>query len=172
MKTVVILGPESTGKTKLAQELAKTFNCGWVPEFARGYLDRQGSAYKEEDLLEIAKGQAQCEQEASAGLGDVVFFDTDLTVIKIWSLYKYGRCHRWILRELEQYTYDLYLLTYPDLPWTPDPLREHPQQREELYSLFLEDLKKRKLPFTIIKGQGSSRLKQAVSAVRELLTTG
>lgn len=172
MKKVVILGPESTGKTKLTMDLAESFNSRWVPEYAREYLNKQGGAYHEPDLLKIAKGQARREQEAIAGKGEVVFFDTDLTVIKIWSQYKYGRCHRWIVNQLNRQSYDLYLLTYPDMPWTPDPLREHPQHRDKIFSLYLKELQSRNLPFKIIKGLGKCRLNEAVSAVSNILITG
>ncbi len=172
MKKIVILGPESTGKTKLAMELAEAFNSRWVPEYAREYLNKQGGAYNEVDLLEIAKGQARIEREAISGKGEIIFFDTDLTVIKIWSKYKYGRCHRWIVRQLNRKSYDLYLLTYPDIPWTPDSLREHPQQRDKIFSIYLKELQNRNLPFKIIKGLGKNRLNKAASAVSNILVSG
>ena len=59
---------------------------------------------------------------------------------------------------------DLYLLPDIDLPWQPDPLREHPDKRKELFNLYLDELKKRNLPFEIVNGFGQQRLANAVNA--------
>jgi NadR type nicotinamide-nucleotide adenylyltransferase len=39
VRRIVVTGPESTGKTTLAQGLAERLATTWVPEYARAYLD-------------------------------------------------------------------------------------------------------------------------------------
>lgn len=63
VKKVVIIGPESTGKSTLCEMLAQYFNTIWCPEFAREYLLTNGTAYNFDDLLTIAKGQLALEEE-------------------------------------------------------------------------------------------------------------
>ena len=57
---IVLFGPESTGKTTLAKQLAKHYNTVWVPEYAREYLQKKWDDTKEictlDDLIPIAVG--------------------------------------------------------------------------------------------------------------------
>jgi NadR type nicotinamide-nucleotide adenylyltransferase len=172
MIRVVILGPESTGKSTLARKLAAHFHTRFVPEFARGYIDQLQRPYNEEDLLKIAEGQIKSEDEIEEiaieeGLS-YLFYDTDLTVIKIWSEYKYNRLDPWILDQIHLRRYDYYLLTYPDLEWEPDPQRENQDDRYELFNLYLKDLKSRNLSFSIIDGVGEARFKKALEIISSI----
>jgi NadR type nicotinamide-nucleotide adenylyltransferase len=164
---IAITGPESTGKSELAQGLAKYYNTMWVPEYAREYLNNLERPYEYEDILTIAKGQVKGEKEMRTQAGRFLFADTEMLVLKIWCDVKYGKCHPWILDKLEKQNYDLYLLTDIDLPWQPDPLREHPDMRKELFDLYLGELEKRKLPFEIVRGLGQQRLKDAVGKIEK-----
>ncbi|HLF34447.1 MAG TPA: ATP-binding protein, partial [Cyclobacteriaceae bacterium] len=89
MKKIAIVGPECTGKSWLAQKLAEHFSASWAPEFAREYIDRLDRPYNRGDLLAIAKGQAKMEDHVTEGAGDLLFCDTNLLVIKVWSEHKY-----------------------------------------------------------------------------------
>lgn len=175
MKKVVILGPESTGKSTLALNLSKHYQAHYVFEYARDYLKSRNNLYKEEDLLRIAMGQLQLEDEAEQKCRQkdlsAIFYDTDLTVIKIWSEFKFGKCDPWILEQYRQRKYDLYLLTYPDLKWQPDPMRENPSDRDriKIFELYQNDLKSRNVEFRIIKGYGEERNKNAIEIADELL---
>jgi NadR type nicotinamide-nucleotide adenylyltransferase len=169
LKRIAITGPESTGKSELAEKLAKHYNALWVPEYAREYLEDLGHPYKEDDIVNIAKGQLEMEEEEAQHSKYLLFCDTDFIVTKIWSEFKYGRCHPWILEQVEKHIYDLYLLCDIDLPWAEDPLREHPQKRKELFELYYRELKTRKLPFRIIAGTGEARTRNAILAVEETL---
>jgi NadR type nicotinamide-nucleotide adenylyltransferase len=168
MIKVVITGPESSGKTTLAKALAEHYLAPWVPEYARDYLNHLNQPYQEEDLLEIARGQVERENEAAAEKLDLLICDTSLVVIKIWSKYRYGRCHPWILEQIEQRPVDLYLLCSPDIPWEPDPQRENPDDRDELFKLYKRALKDK--PSVVIRGNESERLKQAISEIEHLLS--
>jgi len=153
----------------LAEQLAKHFRTGWVPEYAREYIDKLNRPYSEEDILKIAKGQLDREMKQVAVSEGLLFCDTELIVTKIWSEVKYGRCNPWILEQIENHTYDLYLLCYIDIPWENDPQREHPHMRERLFTLYYEELLERGYSFEAIKGLGEERLQNAIRHVRNYL---
>jgi NadR type nicotinamide-nucleotide adenylyltransferase len=167
LKKVLILGPESTGKSTLAKDLANHFGEPWVPEFSREYLENLGREYDFEDLSTMAKGQLLVEEKGEKLAKDILFCDTDLRVIHIWSAHRFGKTDSWILEEIETHFYDLILLTDIDLDWEPDPLREHPEPEMRLYFFkkYLELAKSSGFPFEIISGSRDGRLQKAISAV-------
>lgn len=164
---VAITGPESTGKSMLAEQLAQYYHTVWVPEFARTYLETLGRSYEEIDILTIAKGQVAATQKMMSLARQVLFCDTELIVTKIWSNVKYRRCDPWILEGIERQEFDLYLLCDIDLPWEYDPLREHPHMRRDLFNLYFKELTLRKLPFAVIQGIGPARLGNAVNELKQ-----
>lgn len=169
IKKVAIIGPECTGKSDLSQYLAEHFHTSWVPEYARGYLNKLVHEYQQHDLLTIAHGQLRLEDEWMQDAKEVMICDTNLYVIKVWSEFKYSTCDREILHHIATRKYDLYLLTYVDIPWIQDPLREHPDKREQLYSIYLEEMKKQSVPFIEIKGEREQRRATAVGAIENML---
>lgn len=168
IKKIVVLGPECTGKSELSASLADEFRTVWVPEYARQYLDNLQRPYTPEDLPVIARGQLALQDDMEARANKVLICDTDLYVIKVWSTFKYGFCDPEILRSIASRQYDLYLLTYIDVPWTYDPLREHPDQREELYQRYLREMKNQPVPFVEIRGDRNTRRKAASAAIAAL----
>lgn len=173
VKKIVITGPESTGKSTLSQQLADHFSCEWVPEFARSYLEQLDRPYCQEDLLEIARGQATMEDRKKEGASQYLFCDTGLEVIKIWSLFKYGNVDPRIDRMLANRSYDFFLLCTPDLEWTPDPLRETPkmEDRWQLFELYREEIRRLGIPWISVKGANHERLEMAVSGLEEYFDT-
>lgn len=169
MKRFAITGPESTGKSTLSEQLALFYNTIWVREYAREYLEKRNGIYTEADLIIIAQGQKTLEMEAMNTSKDLIFCDTEMIVIKIWSLVKFGRCHPQILQWVEQQQYDHYFLCNIDIPWQDDPLREHPHLRNELFQMYLTELQTYGFPFTIISGNESQRLQQAIEIVNTFL---
>ena len=168
LKRIAITGPESTGKTWLAKELADHFQTNWVHEFAREYLPELEKEHTLEDVLAIAKGQLKTEEEIAHKTNGLLFCDTDLTVTKIWSQVVFNSCPQWIEDMFVQHRYDLYLLCYPDIVWKPDPLRENPKDRLFLFELYKNELKNAGFNVAIVKGRGEQRLKNAVNFVRRL----
>jgi len=166
---IAITGPESTGKSQLAEELAGYYNTVFVREYARGYIDRLDRPYNREDILEIARGQIREEKVMDQQATRMLFCDTELIVTKIWSEVKYGICDPWILKKIEENNYDLFLLCNIDLPWEEDPQREHPHMREKLFSLYLDELTERGLPFKVVSGTGRERLISAIGYVEQAL---
>jgi NadR type nicotinamide-nucleotide adenylyltransferase len=167
VRRIAITGPESTGKSWLAENLAIEYACNWVPEFARTYLEKLDRPYAYDDILDIAHGQMAFEEKALLSSGNFLFSDTECLVTKIWCDVKFGKCHAWIKHQLDVHPHDLYLLCDIDLPWEPDPLREHPDLRQYLFDLYSDELKARKLPFEVISGTGNSRLLCAIEALNK-----
>lgn len=165
LKRVAIIGPESTGKSELAQQLAQHFQTEWVPEYARFYIDRLDREYEEDDLLEISKGQIAWENEKSHYANDFLFCDTNLIVIKIWSDHKYGQTNSWIEKQLEERSYDFYLLNNIDLMWKPDPQREHPTMRDHFFEVYKNYLRENKLPYAVVSGYEGERKKCALELI-------
>jgi NadR type nicotinamide-nucleotide adenylyltransferase len=174
-KRIVIIGPESTGKSTLTEQLAHYFKTEWVAEYAREYIDRLARDYYEEDLLKIARGQVMREDtKAEKTNKSLLFCDTDLYVIKVWSEYKYQHCALQILTEIARRRYDLYLLTYIDVPWQEDPQREHPEpeMRTYFYRTYRDIVMGSGIPWVDIRGDQKVRFQQAVKAVENMKATG
>ena len=166
---IAVTGPESTGKSWLAKKLAERFNTVWVPEYAREYLENRAGNYVFEDIVEIAKGQKREEEKMLSKANRLLFCDTEALVTKIWSEVVFGKVDTWILNELRNNPYDLYLLCYPDLPWEPDPLRENPDDRDKLFEIYKKELDNYNLNYKIISGVGEQRLDNAIAAVNDFM---
>lgn len=164
---ILIIGPESTGKSTLATDLASHFGEPWVPEFAREYLEKLNREYQFEDLSEIGKGQIRLEDELALGANKLLFVDTDLRVIKVWSEHKFDKVHNWILEEIEKRMYSKILITDVDLPWEADPLREHPEPGMRQYFLdkYLDLAHQSGFPFQLISGARAKRLDSSVNFI-------
>jgi NadR type nicotinamide-nucleotide adenylyltransferase len=169
MVKIALTGPESSGKTTLAQHLAAHFGAPCVQEFARLYLDSIGRPYHAEDLPIIAHGQLGWEKALAKSNPPLLICDTDLLVLQIWSEFKYGHCQPAILQYLREADYTAHILCRPDIPWAFDPLREHPEQREILFELYLRALQQAGALFIIAEGAEEQRRQAAVRFVGELL---
>jgi len=187
MMRIAIVGPESSGKTTLAEQLMFRTMGGYIGDATREYLDELDRPYNEEDLLEMARGHAQWfgdaalfgeeHHQAIHGKDPVarratrkpIFFDTDILNIKIWSQEKFGRVHPEIERLVRVLKYDLRLLCRPDIPWAPDPLRENPHDRDRLFTIWERDLEVYGFPYAIIEGAHEDRVRKAVDIVEVVL---
>lgn len=189
MKKIVAIGPESTGKSSLCEQLAKHYNTLWCPEYAREYLTVHGMNYTYDDLLTIAKGQVGLEEKyelvvrsSESGVKtshdpslithhSLLFIDTDMYVMKVWCEFVFGKCHPFILDQIAKRRYDLYLLCDVDLPWSYDQLREYPNEgpRQKLYAIYKDTMQKQTTPWVEINGDYQQRLEKAIDAVNRLL---
>ncbi|MBC7848641.1 MAG: ATP-binding protein [Chitinophagaceae bacterium] len=176
---IAVIGPESTGKSTLSAELAAHYKSAWCPEYARGYLLEHGMGYTYDDLLTIAKGQAasedKCVSKATTEhhIGDAypLIIDTEMYVMKVWCEFVFNNCHLWILDQIAQRNYHLYLLCDTDLPWVKDELREYPdlENRAKLFAIYKDIMINQSVPWKIISGETGKRLQSAIAAVDEIL---
>ncbi len=171
VQKIVIIGPESTGKSTLCAALAKHYNAPWCPEYARQYLSENGTNYNYEDLLTIAKGQLDAEANHEQTAKNLLIIDTDMYVMKVWCEYVFNNCHPYILEKINEKKYDLYLLCDIDLPWTADEMREYPNEkpRIELYTIYKEILINQKTPWGIVSGTGEARTNNAIALIEKHL---
>ena len=165
---VVITGPESTGKTALCEALANHLKTGYVPEYSRTYLQQKEGNYSQEDLILIAEGQIKLEDEYQQKHKSLLICDTSLEVIRVWWEWKYGNCDQFIINNSVKRTPDLFLLLTPDLPWQPDPQRENPNDREELFAYYQKTLSEYDAKVVIISGDGEKRLNSAIDAIEDI----
>ena len=175
LKKIVVIGPESTGKSTLCAQLCAHYNTIWVKEYAREYLLQNGTAYTFDNLLDIAKGQINREEVAiksaeSIAMNEHIFMDTDMYVMKVWCEYVFNKCHNWILNTIVERKYDLYLLCNVDLPWIKDELREYPDliTREKLYHHYKDIMVNQSVPWIDISGNYEERLQKALDGVNRL----
>lgn len=188
LKKIVVIGPESTGKSTLCAQLAAYYKTLWCPEYAREYLLKNGTDYNFDNLATIAKGQLAiedaCVQKLQITLSNnqisntqnsiphpsFLFIDTDMYVMQVWCQFVFGNVHSFILEEINTRKYDLYLLCNTDLPWVKDELREYPnlETRQKLFEIYFQILKSQTTPFVVISGVEKERLQKAVAAVNML----
>lgn len=166
----------------LCAQLAQHYDSTWCPEFARQYLLNNGTQYTYDDLLTIAEGQLALEDEFTDKLetnslpllengGHIpLFVDTDMYVIKVWSEFVFGKCHRFVLDQIVKRKYDLYLLCNTDIPWVKDELREYPdaETRRRLYHIYKDIMINQPVPWVDIRGDYQQRLSAAIAAVDQL----
>lgn len=184
LKKIVVIGPESTGKSTLCSQLAEHYKTLWCREYAREYLETNGMDYTYEDLLTISKGQIALEEAMShelkatsegssqlAANSSKLFIDTDMYVMKVWCEFVFGKCHSWILNQAASRQYDLYLLCNVDLPWIKDELREYPdlETRDKLYHFYKDIMVNQQVPWVDIAGSYEERLKIAVNSVDRMI---
>ncbi len=171
MFKIAILGPESTGKSTLAQTLAEHFNTEWVPEYAREYVENLKAPYTFDDICCIACKQIEQEKafENSVSTDKFVFFDTELIITKVWFEYKYKTVPSFVTERLKTGFFDLYLLCTPDLPWESDAVREHGTDREFFFDWYKKEIEQTGKAYVIVKGTGNERIQNAIGFVTALL---
>jgi NadR type nicotinamide-nucleotide adenylyltransferase len=172
---IVLFGPESTGKTTLAQQLASHYGSSWVPEYMREYLqmkwDEQQKTCEPHDLLPIAKGQMLLENRAAATADELLFCDTNLLELVVYSRAYYNEnVDEVLLKHALKAKYDLYFLTYIDVPWVQDDLRDRPKDRDQMFARFRRALEENNLPYHILQGNLHERFETAVKIIDQLKT--
>jgi NadR type nicotinamide-nucleotide adenylyltransferase len=151
---VGIIGPESTGKSSLARYLAKRYQGVYVPEYAREFVERKGTTEVTwDELCDIARHQIEELELIANSQQPIVFFDTELIITKVWFEYAFGRVPEWFNENIHRYPMDVYLLTYPDLPWIPDAARSNGSDaiRKELFDRYEAEIQSLDIPYYIIR---------------------
>jgi len=169
---IALFGPESTGKTTLAIQLAEHFKTAWAPEFARDYLQEKWEKSRQicdiDDMLPIAYGQTKLENDSLLVANKFLFCDTNLLVTKVFSEVYYNFCDPLLEKAALEHEYDLFFLTNIDVPWEKDDLRDKPEGRESVFAVFKQTLIDNNKPFITLSGDKDLRLCNAISIVNDL----
>lgn len=165
---IVLTGPESTGKSRLAAHLAKRYGVPCAREYARIYLEAHGPAYDYARLRLLAGDHLVHQARAVPPAAPLGVLDTDLVNYKIWCEVVFGRCPPEILDALARETNHVYLLCAPDVPWTPDPLRENPHDRPALFERHRREIERLGRPVVVVTGLGRARYRNAEAAFEKM----
>ena len=161
-ESIVLTGPESTGKTTLSSLLSLGYDEPLVSEMSRPYLEARNGEYAYQDLAKIASVQLDEEKKKRSNATNFLFCDTDLLTIVTWGKFKYGKIDEWI-EEAFYRNKSTYVLCDIDVPWEPDPLRENPNDRRALFDLHLDYLKESGKQHIVVKGKIEERI-QSITA--------
>jgi NadR type nicotinamide-nucleotide adenylyltransferase len=175
IKKIVVYGPESTGKTELAQQLAQYFATVWSPEFARPYLLYRNTfnplpelaISQAEDLAPLAIGQVAMEQHIATLASRYLICDTNLLTNLVYGQYYFNTHPHWLPDLIRAQHYNFYLLLSTDIPWEADALRDRPNERENLYNLFKSYLEYFGCAYTCVSGLGKLRFHNALNAIKQ-----
>ncbi len=170
VRRICIIGPESTGRSTLAQRLAAHYGTVSVNEYARLILETKGGHYHLDDISLIARGQIASEDALARQANWLLFCDTDLLTTVIWSEILYDDCPDWIRAEAEKRRYDLYLLTDIDDPWAEDHQRLLSAERQLFFERCLGELESRNKSYVQISGSWKQRFEQACQAVDQVVS--
>ncbi|GAC1398138.1 MAG: AAA family ATPase [Thermoanaerobaculia bacterium] len=166
---VCLIGPESTGKSTLAERLAKHFGAPWVREFSREYAESRNNRLSYADVESIAQGQMETEARGPRPEA-LVILDTDLISTVVYARHYYGRCPQWIIGEARARRADLYLLMDTGVPWIPDPVRDAGgAARQELFDAFRAALDEFETRWTLVGGDWDERFRAAAAGIATLI---
>lgn len=162
VKKICLFGPESTGKSTLAQKLAAYFKTHWVPEYALSWMQYRKGQIDLEDMPLIVKGQMASEAALLKQATCYLFCDTDVLTSILWSQELFGEVDDYLLQHALSSQYDLTLLCSPDVPWIDDLHRLRPETRQEFFERCVQILEKYHRPYTILRGNWEERWEQAI----------
>ncbi|RYG18063.1 MAG: NadR [Chitinophagaceae bacterium] len=169
IKKIAIVGPESTGKSTISQQLAKHYNVPWVPEFARYYCAALTEACTLQDEINMFHGQVALEDSIlSMTESEFLICDTTFLTVKIWSDEMLGETPAIVLNALNTRSYDFYILLDIDLPWQEDPLRDFPHMREHFMDVWHKELKALRANYVVVGGI-ERRLQNVIDAINAFL---
>lgn len=168
-RRVVIFGPESTGKTTLAQRMSAELGGTFVPEYARTYLQGREADFGPQDMIAIARGQRASEEALARAGRPLLVCDTDPLTTLLWSQELFGEVPEPLRTLAEHDHYDLTLCLNVDVPWVEDPLRLRPYEREGFLERCLEALRARGRRHIVISGSWEERWERALQAVGKLI---
>lgn len=174
MKVLVLAGPESSGKSWLAERIQRRFGGELVGEYVRRFIDQEKRDTCYADIPAIARGQLAWEDAARAGTPQLLILDTHLLSNMLWSQTLFGDCPAWLEQELLARHYDLHLLLSPEgVEWVGDGQRCQPllEERQAFFKASRDWLDRHAQRYEVIEGSWSYRKERAFEAVEQLLST-
>lgn len=165
LRHIVIVGPESTGKSTLAKSLAEHFDTEWVPEFLREFFVANDGKIVEADVNAVVEGQMQNSEELIMKANEYLVWDTNPLQTYIYQMLYFDRVPAWLDSMIVGLPADLYLLLSPDIPWEADPQRDKPQDRDKIFYMIEKELWGRKLNYEVVEGD---RMAGALDALNRI----
>lgn len=170
MYRIAFIGPESTAKSTLCEQLANYLHAKWIHEFSRDYIQSLNRPYTKADVEYCIKMQVEADRNAIGSEKEILLTDNEAINGLVWMLDKYNEAPLWIEEEIMKNPYDLYLLTYPDIEFVADQVRENEGRRMYFYNWYKSELDKRNLNYAVIKGLGDERFQNVLTAVQNFLS--
>ncbi|SEG44801.1 AAA family ATPase [Sphingobacterium lactis] len=169
---IAVVGPESTGKSTMAQYLAQQLDTICVPEYARYYCQDLNNQYTVQDEVNMYYGQIALEDSLiPLAKQNLLICDTTILTVKIWTDHLFGSTPAVVTDAIKSRQYDLYLLMDIDLPWEDDPLRDFPNEREHFLKIWKKELANLGAQVALVSGLGEERLKNGLESVTRFLDT-
>jgi nicotinamide riboside kinase len=155
----------------LSRKLSERYNCEWVPEYAREYIENISHQYTFEDVEKIAKHQLIQEHEAIENAkNNIVIFDTWLIITKVWFEVAFGKCPQWIIEHISNTKIDLFIVCNYDLPWVSDSVRENGgEKRKLLFERYCKEIEVFGYDYNVVSGEGEDRINNAINMVSGIL---
>ena len=169
MIRVVLTGSESTGKSTLAEALARHYQAALVPEFVRAFAERLGRPIDFSDHGAIARGQMALEDQSGADNTQLVVQDTDLLSTVVYCRHYFGTCPAWIEEAATTRRPDVYLLCESDIPWIADGVRDRGGRRNEMQELFRVAVAASGARSLDLRGPHDQRFVRALTVIDQLL---
>lgn len=167
VKKICFYGPESTGKSTMANKMAAKFNTVFVPEVARELIF--SNEFSIEDIKRIGYAQNHRVKDKLREANKLLFCDTDIITTKIYSRH-YLNAIPPELDELEkEFQYDHYFLFDIDVPWVADHLRDLGEQREVMLRQFRDALEQRNIPYQWVRGTYEEREQFLTNEIKKIL---
>jgi HTH-type transcriptional repressor of NAD biosynthesis genes len=167
VKKICLYGPESTGKSMMAELLAEAYQTEFVPEVAKEIIT--SNDFTVDEIIRIGRAQTERVNEKLRTANKILFCDTDLITTEIYSKKYLGSVPEEFFELEREIRYDLYFLFDIDVPWVADGLRDLHDQREEMLIVFEDELIKRRITFIRIKGNWIEREEIIKREINKLL---
>ena len=169
-KIFVLIGPESTGKTTLAEELGRQLRIEPSREYARIYAETNNQDLTFQDVMPIAIGQDDIERNYIAGIeGNYGLMDTCLVSTYVYSVMYYNRIPEKMNEMIHHDRYFHFFLCFYDTEWTNDSIRNMPFSREIMHGMFEKELIRRNLSYTLIDGGLGQRIAKCMNVINNIL---
>lgn len=176
VRTVTIIGGESSGKSILVNKLANVFNTTSAWEFGRQYifshLGKNEKALQYSDYYKIALGQAKYIDFAIKHANKVTFIDTDFITTQAFCKQYEGSEHPFVQALINAYRFDLVILLENNTPWIADGLRSLGKKidRSSFQKILVNMLKKNKIKYVHIKEKNyDQRFLKCIKLIKQML---
>ncbi|MDM4767865.1 ATP-binding protein [Pelomonas sp. SE-A7] len=159
VRSLCLLGGESSGKTTLAVALAEQLGTVWVPEYGRARWEEIGGVLSVAELIRVGQVQVEHEEQYAARATGWLICDTSALTTLVYCELDHG-CAPAELVQLARRPYDLIVLCEPDFDFVQDGCRRDAGFTSAQHLRAVELLQDYGLPFVRVSGSVAQRLRQ------------